>query len=283
MEAQLEQLNPLSRLAPMLRTLGMVAIGIGGCLLFGMIGSMTYPGVGAIAGSLVGFALFLVIGFLVMGKYKDIVRGGGDIFDLPDMISEHPSFTLFLTIHRVTSVEDEKMCGIGFGKQDAFVQVKCGINPIKSTCVKEDGKWNETFRLNIRSKDKSIVLQLMDQNVFGDGKIGQVTLDIDDDLIDRAFPQECEFKVEGDAQSIKGAPKAVLILSFDHGPDFPETRIAHLRNQFPQEFEKRARRTQNAMTEWSKLPTYGTLAPQLNFQTQRKSTEVMDSVLQTKV
>lgn len=259
----MDELNPLAKLAPMLRTLGVIVIGIGGCLLFGMIGSMTYPGVGAILGSVFGFALFLIIGCIVMGKYKDIVRGGGDLFDLPDVISEHPAFTLFITIHRVTSVEDEKLCGIGAGKQDAFVQVKCGVNPVKSTCVKEDGMWNETFRLNVRSKDKSIVLLLMDQNVFGDGKLGQVTLDIDDDIIDRAFPQECEFKVEGDAKSIKGAPKAILIASFDHGPDFPTTKIAHLQNQFPQEFEKRARRSQNAMTEWSKLPSYGALVPSI--------------------
>jgi len=236
-------------------------------MLFGMIGSMAYPGVGAILGALFGFVLFICVGCIVLGKYKDIVRGGGDIIDMPDLVCEHPAFALMVTVHKCTSVADEQLCGLGAGKADTFVQVRCGINPPKSTCVRDDCVWNETFRLNVRSKDKGIIFDLLDQNVFGDGRIGQVTLDIDDDIIDRAFPQEAQFKVEGNAKGKKGAPKALLTLSFDHGPDFPESRISHLENAFPEEFEKRARRSTAAMNEWGKVEGYGTLAPKLNFQT----------------
>jgi len=256
--------GPLQAMAPMLRTLGVVVIGVGGCMLFAMIGSMSYPGIGAIIGAVFGFLIFSCIGFVVLGKYKDIIRGGGDLVDLPGFVSEHPAFQLIMTVHGVTLVDEETLCGMGAGKLDCFVIVKCGINPDKATCVREDGKWNETFRVNVRAKDKSLVCALMDQNTFGDSKIGQVTLEIDDDIIDRAFPQEKKFKVEPVAM-LKDAPKCEMIISFDHGPDFPQGRISHLENQYPHEFTKRRQRQLSSMKEWSGVKNYGSLAHQLNY------------------
>lgn len=244
--------GPLAALGPMLRTLGVIVIGVGGCMLFGMIGSMTYPGVGAILGAVFGFVLFMCVGCIVLGKYKDIVRGGGDIFDLPDIICEHPAFTLMITVHNCTSVAEEQLCGMGGGKADTFVQIRCGVNPPKSTCVRDDGKWNETFRLNVRSKDKSVICELLDQNVFGDGRIGQVTLDIDDDIIDPDFPKNKSFKVEAEAKSKKGATNAMLSLSFE---------------RVDEDYEKRTRRSTAAMNEWAtNVEGYGTVAPNLGLQ-----------------
>lgn len=255
--------GPMAALAPMLRTLGVIAIGVGGCMLFAMIGSMSYPGVGAILGAVFGFALFSCIGFVVLGKYKDVVRGGSDLIDLPGFASEHSPFVLIITVHRVTAIDEEKLCGVGAGSRDTFVQVKCGINPPKSTCVKTDGVWNESFKMNVRRKDKSVMVVLLDQNIFGDSVLGQVTLDIDDDIVDRGFPHKEKYKVEVTSTE-KEAPKAMLELSFDQ-QDFPEDRLAHLETIHPHQFEKRRQSQALASKQWKRLSSYGTLAPQMNF------------------
>lgn len=257
--------GPFAQLVPMIRTLGVIIIGVGGCLLFGMIGSMTYSGVGAILGSLFGFCLFLCVGCIVLGKYKDIVRGGGDIFDLPDIVCEHGAFSMTITVHSLVTENEEKgMFGGMFASEpDTFVQVRCGINPIKSTCVRGDRKWNEKFRLNVRAKDKSICCDLLDQNMLGDSKMGQVTLDITDDILDPGWPQEARFKVEGDAKR-KNVPKAELILSFDfdNPADFSEAQQEAFQEKNPMNWEKRERRRMRStmnITNFDKVQTYGTL------------------------
>merc|ERR1712065_242 len=81
------------------------------------------------------------------------------------------------------------------GGSDFYVSIACGINPKKSTCVKKDAKFEETFKIVVRPRDESIVVDLMDQDVVGDDVIGSVGIDIDDDLIKYGFPKKKVYRL----------------------------------------------------------------------------------------
>lgn len=150
--------------------------------LFSMLGNMVYPaGPGAVAGGVLGLGLGWLLGWIVTGQYKDAVD---DAFDeskrfVPGFVQSslygHPEFTLFVTVERLE--EDSKVLNWWFNN-DFYVRVKCGRNPVKSTCVKKNGQFFETFKLVVEPADKSVTFELTDQDIFAEDLLGQVAVPV---------------------------------------------------------------------------------------------------------
>jgi len=247
---------------PYIRSLMVLLIGILGCFVFGMIGSMTYPGIGAIGGAVIGFFVFGIVGCIVVGKWKDIIPDGLDPTDMvphavAGAVGSHGHFTLFITVHRAEEVNTNAgIMGLFGGSNDSYVSVECGINPVKATCVRRDNVWQETFRVQVRPKDTAVTFNLMDQDVIGDDLVGTVSVDIDDDIVHQGFPQEKQYRLETGGKDKSG--KAKLVLSFDYGDDLGGRKIAQVQTSSQKNYDARQTRHQNAVKEWNK---YGTFAP----------------------
>lgn len=113
---------------------------------------------------------------------------------------------------------------------DLYVEVQCGSNPAKATCVKKDGKFNEQFRVRVSVIDKYIMFVIKDQDIFGSSEIGHVAVDIEHHILSEGFPWRRPFTITPSHldkiiypknEKYKGQPaEPCLILSFDHTDDF---------------------------------------------------------------
>jgi len=250
-------INPMAFLVPVFRLTVTLAVGIMGAYLFGMIGSMSYPGVGAIGGALIGFVFFGFLTCCLVGAYKDCLPDINAMFDgtalVPPIIShavcKHGKFTLIVTVHRL-----EGMQGMGglfpWSNPDTYVSIECGHNPIKRTCVKNNLKYEEQFRLTITPKDEHIVIKALDQDIFGAQLLGYLNLDVDEDVIGHGFPQEQTFKLEMGGKSDRTGGKTVIVLSFDYTDDYPiAAQQAHQKN-FPHVAQRRKERLMRSRDLW---------------------------------
>lgn len=218
-------------LFPLIRGLATLFIAALGMMLFGMVGSLAYPvgGVGAIIGSVMGVIICLLLGCCVTGFWKDFVPDDTKTFGirafLPHVlavqIGTHGNFDLIVTVHQAVGIEVQGH--MPWKRSDTFIEIECGNNPVKRTCVRNDGKFNEQFKLQVAAADEGILLRIKDQDVFGTSDIGFVYVDIQKDIIDAGFPRRREFDVEaGENDKLRwGKNKAALLLSFDYTDDYP--------------------------------------------------------------
>lgn len=196
-------LNPTAVMKVLLRGLVTAIFGGVGCVIFGIVGSMGWPGYGAIVGALTGLLLFTVFGCFISGFYGDVFSAekvhkslhAGHI--LPHSVAKnfnqgHGHFTLDVT---VVQSHDVTVGGVmAMVRSNPYVEVHCGSNPVKRTCVDPAMKWNETFRLKVGPHDAVVKLSLYDQDLFGVTELGEVTLDIERDIMARLpdrHPCEC--------------------------------------------------------------------------------------------
>lgn len=273
----------LTLIMPVVRIVITLVIGAMGGFLFGMIGSMTYPGIGAILGALGGFIVFSLIGCCVIGAWKDCLPEPGDI-DLTAAVPKnmqaalfaHGDFTLILTVHRV---ENFGSAGgfLPFSKPDYYAAVFCGRNPPKSTCTKGNLIWNEQFKMNVTAKDRDITIKLLDQDIFKSEEIGYVSLEIDQDIIQKGFPQEEAHKLELiGAKATRGKKQPQFILSFDFTDDYPRSGInAQVSNAKKQRADK-------SQKDWN--TKYGSFDDMttLQFNTNRDATRAIRKEYQEK-
>jgi len=252
-------LNPLAFLLPLFRAVVTIVMAVLGAYLFGMLGSMTYPGIGVIAGSLLGFFFFGILTCCVIGAYKDCLPDINALFDtsavvppaLHHVFYRHGKFTLIITVHRI-----EGLSGMGgllpWSNPDTYVSIECGDNPIKRTCVKGTLKYEEQFRLTINARDEHVVIKALDQDIFGAALLGYLNLDIDEDIIGHGFPQEQTFKLEMGGKGDKTGGKTVIVMSFDYTDDFPAgLQAAHVKN-FPTMAQRRRERLARSQEQWQK-------------------------------
>lgn len=128
------------------------------CYLGGFLGSMTMriPVAGAIVGAVIGAIVGLLVGYMATGKWKKWFERDG-LFDLPKVMQpllyERDTFVLIITIKEVQNQLQSQ-----FRPNDSYVMLTCGKNPVKTTCVRQDGKWNETFKLTVDPRDKHCFL-----------------------------------------------------------------------------------------------------------------------------
>jgi len=251
-------MNPLIFLGPLLRAVLTIAVAVMGAYLFGMIGSMSYPGIGAIGGALIGFAFFGILTCCVIGAYKDCLPDINAMFDasavvppaLSHVMFKHGHFTLIVTVHRVDGLAGTGFFAFMSSVPDTYVSIECGHNPIKRTCVKGNLKYEEQFRLQITPSDEHIVVKALDQDIFGAQLLGYLNLDLDEDIVGHGFPQEQSFKLEMGGKGDRTGGRTCIILSFDYTDDYPEVaRQAHVRN-FPNMAQRRKERLQRSKELW---------------------------------
>lgn len=220
-------------LAPLLRGSATLFITALGTTLCGMIGSLAYPVGGAAVGCFMGVAISLTMGCAVTGFWRDVLPGDGRTFGVGSIVPHslavqlgaHGKFDLIVTVHEALGVRVQGH--MPWRRADLYVELECGSNPIKRTCVKKDSKFNEQFKIQVTSTDEGVLCRIKDQDVFGASNIGYVYVDIQRDIIDAGFPSQKEFPIEaGESDWLRwNSEKALLILSFDYTEDYPKTAL----------------------------------------------------------
>lgn len=216
----------LDFLKPLARAFATVAIAGIGVLLCTTVGSLAYPvgAVGAIFGAILGGLFFLLLGCCATGFWRDVLPSHSDKISFASMLPHsvavhvggHGSFTVILTVHEA---KDVAVHGRFWNTPEMYIDIECGSNPVKRTCVKKDGRFGEQFRVDVDALDKTILLRLKDQDVFGSQSIGYVCVDIQRDLLDaeHPFPKRKAFEIDagqGDVLRWASGAKPVLVLSF---------------------------------------------------------------------
>mmetsp|Transcript_65450 Transcript_65450/g.171459 ORF Transcript_65450/g.171459 Transcript_65450/m.171459 type:complete len:305 (+) Transcript_65450:107-1021(+) len=206
-----------------------------GTVFSGMLGSVIYPtppGIGAIAGCVLGCLIFTAVGCVATGFFMELVSekiqpGRLNIKNvIPHWASVtlggHGQFELVLTVHKVEGVT--VMNKLPWQGLHMFVEIECGQNPVKCTRVMPSGKFSQQFKLKIQPTDEHIILRLKDQDVFGSTNIGYVVVDVLKDIIQTDFQKCKDFDLEaGDSYALKHVDgvKAALWLSFDYTDAYP--------------------------------------------------------------
>lgn len=215
-------------------TLGITALGT---VFGGMLGSILYPsppGVGAIGGCLLSGLTCLIFGCFITGFFWELTSeklkpGTLNVknylrHDLAVKVGGYGRFDLVLTVHEVSGVRIQGQ--LPWQNIDTYVEVECGSNPIKRTCVKTSGKFNEQFKLAVQASDEMIVLRVKDQDIFGSTDIGYVCVDILKDIIQADFPKQVDFDLEaGETDRMRHDPgvRAAINLSFDYTDKYPNS------------------------------------------------------------
>lgn len=200
-----EQVNNANSLMPLLKALITFLIGSVGLTLGGMMGSLVVPvpaGIGAIGGAFVGVLLFSTVGLFATGLFWEIVPSSDSIDAgkfmpnvLTPLVADHAAFTLILTLQSVQNIQVNNR--LPWAKPNYFCLIQCGDNPIKSTCVKDDGIFNEQFRIDVTAADSVVNIYIKDQAWFSSKVIGQAIIDIRDDILNPQFPRGRQILIEG--------------------------------------------------------------------------------------
>jgi hypothetical protein len=149
--------------------------------------------------------------------FKDTKTFGANAFlphALAVQIGSHGAFDMIVTVHEAVGVEVQGY--LPWSSCNIFVEVECGNNPVKRTCVRNDAKYNEQFKLQIEAADDTILVRLKDQDVFGTYSVGYASINITRDIIEQGFPDRQEFTISaGEHDRLRfGKHKAVIVLSF---------------------------------------------------------------------
>lgn len=226
-------LEGLEGLWPLVQGLFTLVLAVLGMIVVSIIGSLAYPvgGVGAILGLLIGGVVFGLIGCFMSGLWRQLFIG----YRLPVLgsllpqnvaaaMGSHGDFTLIVTIHEVKNLEVRGYLP-WIMKPDIYVQIDCGKNPPKRTCVKRNCQYNEQFKLEVNAADDTIMLWVLDQDVFGSDKIGYVALNIQKDIIEAGFParQRHVLEAQEDCNIQWAQGQASIIVSYDHTEDYAES------------------------------------------------------------
>lgn len=216
-----DETQAFTRLA---KTFGVILSAVLVCVFFAFLGSMSYPGLGAVVGGLIGFPIGGVIGFFACGKYKDFLEEADRMVDASDVLPEfmhegvfgHSRFTLYVTVHRIKGAANKRG---PFGGSDNFIRILCGRNPPKTTCVRESGTWNETFKLMVEPQDSSITFEVIDQNTLIDTKVASVAVPIST-IVPAIGQGETEEKLQSKSKSM-----GVLVVSYKAGEDISANHL----------------------------------------------------------
>lgn len=201
---------------------------------FAMIGSLAYPvgGVGAIGGAIGGVLVGGCFGCMFTGLCWDMVPDEmtkyGVGYYLPGPLQQiagavtHGDFTVIITVHRVEHLKVKGL--LPWQPADLYLEIDCGENPTKTTCVRHDHKFDEQFRISVRALDDAILIKVKDQDIFGSTDVGYVSVDVIKEIIEAGFPVQKSFRIhpwQNDKIAYSGAvgDDAQLILTFDHTDD----------------------------------------------------------------
>lgn len=231
----------ISKIVKTLVFLLFASLGMFGCSL---IGSLAYPvgGFGAIFGAILGVLFGGLFGCAFTGLFWDMVpeeiNKYGPAYYLPGPLQHlagaatHGDFTVVITVHEVKNLTVKGL--LPWQSADLYLEIDCGENPTKTTCVRHDNKFNEQFRVSLRALDDTILIKVKDQDIFGSSDIGYVSIDVMKDIIEAGFPVNQEFKIhpwQNDkiaygAETHGHTVDAQLFLTFDHTDDLGHSEAA---------------------------------------------------------
>lgn len=223
-----------SWLAWVLRIMATVLAAILGMYGFALVGSLSYPGVGVVVGGVMGLVFFGCLGCCLTGLWRSLIptrtiEKAVDMMPgtLTSALGNHGPFTLVVTVHEITGKSGiaTSLGNILGAGSHTFVEVECGLNPMKQTCARPDLQYGEQFKLKVKATDGGINFTIKDQDVFGATKAGQVNLNIKRNIIDEGFPSkpvEDSFPITNRAGSLKDYPSAKLRLTFDAMTEYDE-------------------------------------------------------------
>jgi len=242
---------------------------VGGGMMNRGFNSMTLIGSG------IGFLVGFLLGFFTFGPGRSVIKTAIKKNYPPDAERLKyglgmTTFSIYMTVHEVRNVTSSEGIFSYFGKaNDSYVEVRVGRklgakdnftpnyhNPVKRTCVQQNGKFGEGFKLNIDPRDDCIEVRLMDQDFAGDDIVGTAEINISNEIIGQGFPQTKGYKIMHKDSVLWGGTMrktGVIILSFEVGEDMPSSLVAQLKEQFPMEFERNRRRHSDEPNERQSL------------------------------
>jgi len=223
--------NTFDFLMPMLRGLASLFIACSGTMLFAMIGSLAMPVFGAIVGGFVGLLFSLALGCCLTGFWRDMIPddaksyGVGSVLphSVAAQMGTHGSFDLIVTVHECHNVDVVQR--MPWRQPDIFIELECGHNPIKRTCVRKDQKFNEQFKVQIKAADDTLLIRLKDQDIFGATNVGYCCINVQQDILNQGFPWQKRFNVlAGEKDQLRwSADKPQIIISFDYTDEYPQS------------------------------------------------------------
>jgi len=225
----------------MLSYIGLCALGF---VLGATVGYLMGQGLMTLLGAFVGVVVALIFAVFCTGDFGAAVDTGMDKARnateplVPSMFHEvaygHDYFSVLVTVHSVRTMADDLMT-MKATQFDAFVVVSCGDNPVKSTCIKQDCDFEETFKFKVRPRDQTINFALKDQELLHDDVIGMCSVAIND-ILNKGFPVQKSYPL----LAIRHHQKVGnLMLSFDWTDDFPKDRLDDMQRKNPSEFNRR--------------------------------------------
>lgn len=264
-------------LKPMLRGLTTLFVACSGTILFAMVGSLAMPVFGAILGGFLGLAICLALGCCLTGFWRDMIPDDAKSFGvgsvLPHSVAAqmgaHGTFDMIVTVHECQNVDVTQR--MPWRSADLFVEMECGTNPIKRTCVKTDQRFNEQFKLQVKAADETLLVRIKDQDIFGATSVGYCCINIQQDILNQGFPWQKRFNVvAGEKDRLRwSAVKPVLIMSFDYTEAYPKS----LREDDSQSLE--TRREQDSQWQDKHYGAVNFLS-QLEFNTNMKVAKTRD-------
>jgi hypothetical protein len=217
--------SQLDWIQPLVKGLITIFVAAVGMFMFAVVGSLAYPmsAVGAVVGAVSGLLLCGMLGVCITGLwrevpvFKDTKTFGANTFlphALAVQIGSHGAFDMIVSVHEAVGVEVQGL--LPWSSSNIFVEIECGNNPVKRTCVRHDAKFNEQFKIQIEPADETILVRLKDQDVFGTFSVGYASINISRDIIEKGFPDRGEFPISaGEHDRLRfGKHKAIIILSF---------------------------------------------------------------------
>lgn len=244
-----------------------------GLTLGAVVGYLSGAGLNVIIFGSIGLGIGLLLAVFVSGDFRDAMNAGGDAVMnateplVPSFAREvtfgHDYFSLLVTVHNVKTSADD-ILALKFSNFDGYVVVTCGANPPKRTCVHPHCVFEETFKLQVRPRDKTINFELKDQELLHDDEVGSLALPIST-IVESGFPVVKAYSLFDNRNNKVGN----LTLSFDWCEDFPADRLLQLQQQHPAEFARRDLLRQQALQSQAQLTrqaaAYGTFVDQSRF------------------
>lgn len=241
-----------------------------GLTLGAVLGYLSGAGLNTIVFGSIGLGIGLLLAIFVSGDFRDAVNAGGDAMMnateplVPSFAREvtfgHDYFSLLVTVHSVKTSADDFLA-FKMSNFDGYVVVSCGANPPKRTCVHPHCVYEETFKLQVRPRDKTINFELKDQELLHDDDVGSLSLPINS-IVESGFPVMKAYSLFDHRNNKVGN----LMLSFDWCEDFPADRLLQLQQQHPAEFARRDLLRQQALQSQAQLTrqaaAYGTFVDQ---------------------
>lgn len=250
---------------------GVLGLLVGGCVGW-FYGAEEKTLIGAGIGLFAGFLL----GFTVCGPLKQILTNIAAAAKPPDlrrwtMFKIPKEMEIHMTVHCTRNVINTEGILAYFGKKnDSFIVVKCGKkvedkfyitgNPPKRTCVNNNDIYEETFNFIVQPTDDTFIVELYNQDIIGDELIGEAEINITEEILDGAFPQQRGYKllISAGFFSTQKKKTGTVILSFSPGENFEQAACMTMKEKNPISYKKYTDTTKKLTEETQK--NYGETA-----------------------